>query len=67
MEKQYALCSNKTCHMRLMCLRYFVFKSEMYDATDEVMDFEPNDEGECEHFLSFLQENEMDNEYESDN
>ena len=47
--------------MRLKCLRYFLFKSELYDATDEVCDFEPNDEGECEHFLPFLQDEEMDN------
>jgi hypothetical protein len=47
--------------MRLKCLRYFMFKSEMYDATDDVVEFEPDDEGECEHFIPFLQENEMDN------
>jgi hypothetical protein len=61
METNYALCSNKECPNRLMCLRYFLFKSEMYDATDDVVEFEPDDEGECEHFLPFLQENEMDN------
>jgi len=67
MEKQYALCSNKTCYMRLKCLRYFLFKSEFHDATDEVMDFEPNDEGECEHFLPFLQDNEIDDTNEGNN
>lgn len=66
MEKQYALCSNKTCHMRLMCLRYFLYKSELHDATDDVVEFEPDDEGECEHFLPFLQESEMDNTNEGE-
>jgi hypothetical protein len=60
MATQYALCSNKQCYMRLKCLRYFLFKSELHDATDEVFDFELNDEGECEHFLPFLQEDDMD-------
>jgi len=60
METNYALCSNKECFKRLECLRYFVFKSEMYDATDEVMDFEPDDEGDCEHFLPFPQVNDSD-------
>jgi hypothetical protein len=47
--------------MRLMCLRYFLYKSELHDATDDVQEFSPDDEGECEHFLPFLQDNEMDN------
>ncbi len=66
MATQYALCSNKECHMRLKCLRYFLFKSELHDATDEVCDFEPDDEGECEHFIPFLQEDEMDNTGDGD-
>lgn len=53
--------------MRLKCLRYFLFKSELHDATDEVEEFWPNDEGECEYFIPFLQENEMDNTNEGDN
>jgi hypothetical protein len=52
--------------MRLKCLRYFLFKSELHDATDEVCDFVPNDEGECEHFLPFLQESDMDNTGDGD-
>ena len=66
MATEYALCSNKECHMRLKCLRYFLFKSELHDATDEVCDFEPDDEGECEHFIPFLQEDEMDNTGDGD-
>lgn len=66
MATQYALCSNKECYMRLKCLRYFLFKSELHDATDEVCDFEPNDEGECEHFLPFLQDEEIDNAGDGD-
>lgn len=66
MATNYALCSNKECDMRLKCLRYFLFKSELHDATDEVEEFWPNDEGECEHFLPFLQENEMDNTAEGE-
>jgi hypothetical protein len=61
MATNYALCSNKECQMRLMCLRYFLYKSELHDATDDVQEFSPDDEGECEHFLPFLQDNEMDN------
>jgi hypothetical protein len=43
-----------------------MFKSEMYDATDDVVEFEPDDEGECEHLLPFLQENEMDDTSEGE-
>ena len=60
MATNYALCSNKECYKRMECLRYFLFKSELHDATDEVLEFEPDDEGECEHFLPFLQERDMD-------
>lgn len=60
MKPNYALCSNKGCDMRLKCLRYFLFKSELHDATDEVEEFWPNEEGECEHFLPFHQTNEDD-------
>ena len=52
--------------MRLMCLRYFLYKSELHDATDDVVEFMPDDEGECEHFLPFLQENEIDNTNEGE-
>jgi hypothetical protein len=30
------------------------------------VEFEPDDEGECQHFLPFLQENEMDNTSEGE-
>lgn len=60
MEKQFALCSNKKCYMRKMCLRQFLFGSELHDATDEVEDFSPNEEGECQHFLPFHQTDEDD-------
>lgn len=39
--------------MRKMCLRQFLFGSDMHDATDEVEEFEPNEDGYCEHFLPF--------------
>jgi hypothetical protein len=60
MEKQFALCSNKKCYMRAMCLRQFLFKSELHDVTDEVEEFSPNEDGECEHFLPFHQTSEDD-------
>lgn len=68
MATQYALCSNKECHMRLKCLRYFLFKSELHDATDDVQEFWPDDEGNCEHFLAFPHERDedMDNTDEGD-
>lgn len=38
-----------------------MYKSEFHDATDEVEEFWPDDEGECAHFLPFLQDNDIDN------
>ena len=46
--------------MRAMCLRQFLFKSELHDVTDEVEEFSPNEDGECEHFLPFHQTSEDD-------
>jgi hypothetical protein len=63
MATNYALCSNKKCHMKAQCLRHFLFKSDLTASTDEVQEFWPNEDGECQHFLSFLfdEENELDN------
>ena len=50
--------------MRHVCLRQFLFKSELHDVTDEVEEFSPDEDGECQHFLPFHQtdeDNTMDN------
>jgi len=49
--------------MKAQCLRHFLFKSDLKDATDEVEEFWPNEDGECQHFLPFPfdEENELDN------
>lgn len=63
MSTNFALCSNKKCYMKAQCLRHFLFKSDLRDPTDEVEEFWPNEDGECQHFLSFPfeEENELDN------
>jgi len=49
--------------MKAQCLRHFLFKSDLTASTDEVQEFWPNEDGECQHFLSFLfdEGNELDN------
>jgi hypothetical protein len=43
-----------------MCLRYFLFRSDIREVTDEVMACEPDGDGECEHFLPVSRGDDMD-------
>ena len=51
--------------MKAQCLRQFLFGSEMHDATDDVEEFWPNEDGECQHFLPFPHHTESDEALDS--
>jgi|LakMenEpi03Aug12_release.lakeMendotaPanAssembly.Ray.scaffolds.fasta_scaffold3591407_1 hypothetical protein len=60
MASGFALCSNRKCPLGEMCLRYFLFRSDIREVTDEVMACEPDGDGECEHFLPVSRGDDMD-------